>query len=77
MRKMIIAILSAILYFLVGLFMGVDIMEMAYAEEVREFMIVKFVLGSIPALFAVAINIIVWRLFLNQLDERDGKENEK
>lgn len=69
MRKTIIAILSAILYLLIGLFMGIDIMEMAYAEEVSEFMIFKFVLGSTPALFAVAINIIICRKFLDQLDK--------
>lgn len=72
MRKTIIAILSAILYLLIGLFMGIDIMEMAYAEEVSAFMIVKFVLGSIPALFAVVINIIVCRKFLDWLDEDGG-----
>ena len=69
MKKTIIAILSAILYLLIGLFMGIDIMEMAYAEEISEFMIVKFVLGSVPALFAVAINIIICRKFLDWLDE--------
>ena len=69
MKKTIIAILSAILYLFIGLFMGIDIMEMAYAEEISEFMIVKFVLGSVPALFAVAINIIICRKFLDWLDE--------
>ena len=73
MRKTIIAILFAILYFLIGLFMGVDIMEIAYAEEVSASMIVKFVIGSTPALFAVAINIIICRAFLDQLDEEYKK----
>ena len=71
MRKTIIAILSAILYLLIGLFMGIDIMEMAYAEEVSASMILKFVLGSIAALSAVAINIIFCRAFLDWLDEDD------
>ena len=72
MRKTIIAILSAILYLLIGLFMGIDIMEIAYAEEVSAFMIVNFVLASIAALFAVVINIIICRAFLDWLDEDDG-----
>lgn len=69
MRKTIIAILSAILYFLIGLFTGVDIMKMAYAEEVSASMIVEFVLESINALFVVVVNIIIYRGFLDWLDE--------
>ena len=72
MRKTIIAIFYSILYLLIGLFMGIDIMQMAYAEEVSASMIVKFVLRNIPALFAVVTNTIICRRFL-EFDEEYKK----